>query len=254
MPKRKRTPTYAPRKRRRVFKKRTAPYRMRKRRFTKAVKKLIQNTAEVKRTSSNPQTYTFNADNSAMSAPVDIPQLFCAMAQGTGDGDRIGEQIRTKKAVLKVLVQAGLPNPSAECQILQLFIGKFKSLPGTPPTAAQLTGIFDDGSGTAAADGTLLSLLRSINSDMFTIYRYKRVKVGNSTAAGFTNNEFPAYRTFSIDVTKHLGLLKYNGELVSSPTNKHFYMFCNWVNPDGTTPDAQPPRVQYYLDFTYTDQ
>lgn len=252
MPKRPRTRPYSSRKRRRTFKKRPTAYRARKRNFTKAVKKLIQSTAEVKRTGQNPQDYTFAATNAAMSTPVDIPSQFCFLATGANDGDRIGEQVRTKRAILKVYISASTTAPNTS--ILQLFIGKALATPGSAPTAAQLTGIFDDGVAGAPADGTKLSLMRAINKDAFSISHYKKIKIGYANATGYANNDFPAYRMLSIDITKHLGVLKYTGSAGSAPNNKHMYLFMNWVNPQTATGGSTyPPEVKYYVDFTYTD-
>lgn len=249
MPKRKRTPTYGPRKRRRVFKKRVAPYRIRQRRFTKAVKKLIQSTAETKRTSADPVSYTFNANNGAMSAPIDLPSQFISLAQGTGDGERVGEQVNTKKATLKMLIQSN----ATEASVLQVFIGYRKNSPGILPSAPNLTDVFDDGAGTAPADGSLLSLMRSTNTDEWRFFTYRKLKVGPSNATGMVNNDFPAYRKIYIDLTKHLGKLRYQDNTSQPPTNKHMYLFMNWVNPATGTSSTNPPKVQFYLDYTYTD-
>lgn len=222
------------------------------------VKREIQKAAEVKRTGQDPQNYTFNADNSTMSNPVDLLSQFCVLQTGPDDGNRIGEQVRTKRAILKILVQATqtdiLPiGTTDEAQILQLFIGYHRETPGILPTSPQLVNIFDDGATGAPANGSLLSLMRSVNRDVFRISHYKKLKIGHADATAFANNDFPAYRMLSIDITKHLGLLRYTGSGAVAPNNKHLYMFCNWVNARNGVLSDRPPRVQYYLDFTYTD-
>lgn len=241
-------------KRRRTYRKsslkKIAPSRSRRRNFTKAVKKLIQSTAEVKHSAADPVAYTFNANNGTMSVPIDLTQTFIqGISVGASDGTRIGEQVTTKKALLKCLITA--PTTLTEASILQLFIGFRKETPGAIPTAAELTRIFDDGGGTAPADGTLFSLMRSVNRDEFRIFNYKKIKVGHANAAGFVNNDFPAYRMVTIDLTKHLGVVKWSS--LGGITNKHMYLWCNWVNPDGTVPDVANPKLNFYLDYTYTD-
>lgn len=220
------------------------------------VKSELSRRVEVKRTASDPLTYTFNSGasaNATMSTPVDLPQLFLSLPFGVNDGDRVGEQVRTKKATLKML----LNSPISEQIVLQVFVGYFKASPGTLPSGASLLNIFDDGGGVSSADGTLLSLLRSINTDQFRIIHYSRNKLGPATGgAGLTNNDFAIYRTKSIDLTKHLGTLKYSYVDATPPTNKHLYLFMNWVNVDGSISSGAAndlPRVQYYLDYTYTD-
>lgn len=245
------------RKRLRTFRKKGyIAARARKRRFTASVKKLIRSTAEVKRTAADPLTYTFNSGagaNATMSTPVDLPQLFLSIPFGVNDGDRVGEQIRTKKAILKLL----LHSPISEQIVLQVFVGYFKTSPGTLPSAASLLNIFDDGGGVAPADGTLLSLMRSVNTDQFRIISYTRHKLGPQIGGGgLSNNDFPIYKTKYIDLTKALGTLKFSHIDATPPTNKHLYLFMNWVQVDGAISGGAAndlPRVQYYLDYTYTD-
>lgn len=252
MPKRKYTRPYGPRKRRRSAKKRYSSSRIRKRRFTKAVKKLIQSTAEVKRTGQDPQDYVFNLGNSTMSDPVDLLFQFCSLATGPNDGQRIGERVRTKRAILRLIVTAS--RAEVQACVLQVFIGRLLDDPGSPPSALKLLGIFDDGLEGAPADGSKISLMRSINRDAFAISHYKKIKIGHAEAVGFSNNDFPAYRMISIDITKQLGVLKYTGSSSIPPNNRHLYMFCNWVDPaNASGSSAAPPTLAYYMDFQYTD-
>jgi len=249
------TPGY--RKRTRYMRKKAAPYRARKRAFTKSVKKLIQSSAETKCINTGPQTYLFNLNNSTASSPVDLPATFLFIPQGTNDGERIGEQIRTKKAVLKLSIQApDAANVPARAAILQLWIGYYKRTPGTAPTPSQLDEIYDQGPVTIPANGSITTLLRKVNTDVFRIHTYKQIKIGSSIAGAFANNDFPAFRKVYIDMTKAFGVVKYD-EFNNIPVNKQWYMWMNWVDPeDGVsvgTPSTRPPRVQFFLDYTYTD-
>lgn len=214
------------------------------------VKREIQKAAEVKRINADPVSYTFGVNNLTMSPAVDLNAYFLSIGEGTGDGERIGEEIMTKSAKMKMVIQS----PTNDAAILQLFIGTYKATPGSLPTAGQLGQIFDDGAGTASADGTLLSLLRSVNTDVWRIYNYKQLKIGRQNLSGSVqNNDFPLYRKLTIDLTKHLGKLKFPSGAAGPPTNKHLYIFCNWVNPLTGTSSTDPPKVQYYMDYTYTD-
>lgn len=215
------------------------------------VKSELSRRVESKRISTLPTTYTFRPTNATMSAPIDIPQQFLQITQGAADGQRVGESIMTKKAILKCIVIADSTAATQEPCILQLFLGFYRQDPGTAPNASALLNIFDAGSTTAPADGTPITLLYSINSDGFRILNYKQIKISQSSAVNLNNNDFPAYRKFGIDITKYLGNLKYQPSAVT-PTNKHLYLFCNWVNPLAAT-SSQPPTMHYYLDYTYTD-
>jgi len=237
----------------RVWKK-TRPAGLRKRAFTKRVKQLIQSSAEVKRCNADPISYTFNANNATMSAPVDLLSQFLQIANGVNDGERIGEQVRTKKATLKMLIQTPDLDGTSATAVLQLFLGYCKESPGSAPTNAQLLRIFDDGSITTDADGSLFSLLRPVNKDVFAIHNYRQIKIGAANANGFVNNDFAVYRKVFIDITKHLGVLKFpTGFVGDTATNKHLYLWCQWVDPETGTLSTRPPKVQFTIDYTYTD-
>lgn len=237
--------------------KKLAPSRSRRRNFTKAVKKLIISTAEKKRMDAFPFNYNFlldgdgtaKIDNSVMSRPVGLVENFCFCAKGTNDGQRIGEQVRVVSAKLNLLVRCPIQN---ECIILKFWIGRRKEDPGSVPTAGQLTRLLDQGSSVQAYNGTILNHMFPNNTDEYTILHTREVRVGHAGASGFTNNDFPAFRKVVIDLTKHVGILKYS-QLSSIPTNKHIYIWMSWINPDGTTPSVALPRVTMFMPVTYVD-
>jgi len=236
-----------------VYKK-TPPALTYKRAFNERVKQLIQQQAEVKRSNADPIDYTFNANNATMSAPVDLLSQFVQIPQGAADGSRNGEQVRTKKATLKMLIQAPDLDGTSATAVLQLFVGYCKETPGTAPSNAQLLRIFDDGAATQDADGSLFSLMRPVNRDVFNIHTYKQIKIGAANANGFVNNDFQVYRKVYVDITKILGVLKYPLASVGfTPTNRHLYLWCNWVDPETGTTSTRPPKVQFTIDYTYTD-
>lgn len=241
------------RKRRRNVRKKTSRRGVRGRSFKAKVSAVIRSTAETKRTNQNPHDYNFNPTNTTMSQPVFLHREL-QIANGQLDGQRIGEEVTVKTCKLRILLRA----QATETAILQIFIGKLKENPSARPTQADLKKIFDDGLGTAEANGTMFSLMRRLNRDVFTINHYKKYKIG--TAIPITgelavpNNDFPSYRFITIDLMKVLGgkLRFESGATPSYPTNKHLFMFCNWVNPVlGLS--SFPPLMKWYLDCTYTD-
>lgn len=251
-------------KRRKVLKPKYSAYRAKKRYFTKAVKKLIQSTAEVKHANTDVIEYNWNPGggitNAAMGPAICLmgptgstAQGSVQISQGDADGARVGNSCRTKSARLKVLMQPNILN--AAPVILQLFVGYIKQVPGTLPSAFSLTQIFDMGSSVAAADGTPTSLMWNINRDYFTIIHYSKTKLGGSnTSALASNNDFPALVMKTINLKTFNGVLKFNDNN-ANPTNKQLYLFANWVNPalpaGGDT--THYPQLSYYVDYAYTD-
>ena len=240
--------------------KRTSMARLRKRRFTARIKSLIHRTAETKSLSSAPVEYVFDNQNFNMSTPQDIMERL-TMEVGPSDGQRVGQKITTKSCRLKMIVRApppdidGLDNRRQSVAILQIFIGYNKESPSTPPTEQEMARIFDRGQQVTAANGTVDSLQYNINREQFRILYYKKVKVGNRNAADFANNDFPAYRLMNLNLTKFMGTLQYPGNLNAKPTNKHLFIFCNWVDPSERIGGRDnSPRLNWYLDHKYSDQ
>lgn len=224
-----------------------------KKKMNRLIKRQLEDKAEKKQTSRNPKAYAFSVDNSAMSPAISLTDDFMQITAGIEDGRRIGEEIRTTRAMLNIITVA----PPDGTSILLLFIGKYKRTPTTIPTAVQLARIFDDGEDTAAANGTYDTLIRKVNYDEFTINTYRQYKLGQSNNADFTNNDFSAYRKIRIDLSKQLGgVVKFgdNEALASvTPTNKHLYMWATWVNPRTGATSTNKPTMHYYLDYQYID-
>jgi len=217
------------------------------------VRSSIKRKMEKKSSSSDPIPYLFNTTatgNSVMSNPVPLNYTM-VIPQGVEDGDRIGQSVNGTRVTLKMIMVAP---PTSGSAILQVFIGKVRRFPTILPNAVELATIFDAGGTTAPADGSYGSLIRSINKEVWNITYYKQFKLALANSTNYANNDFKAYQKISIDLTKQLGgICKYSTDNNNEPTNKHLYMFCNWVNPASGLLSAVPPKLTYYVDYEYAD-
>jgi hypothetical protein len=140
--------------------------------------------------------------------------------------------------------------------ILQLFIGKLKADPGQLPPGSNLAQIFEDGGTTKPADGSYASLLRTVNRKLFTIYNYKKIKVGaafNALGAHNENNDFPIFRLMTIPLKALMGKATYSID-GGTVTNKNLFMFCNFVNIDGSNAvGTHNPVLEYWVNLEYND-
>jgi len=216
----------------------------------------INKNLEVKHSNTDPVDYVFNLgaiNNTAMSPAVSLTDCLTILT-GVTDGTRIGQKIRTKKAVLKFIVSAGF-GMLVPCYV-QVFIGVLKADPGTLPTAGALAGIFQDGQGTAAADGSLSSLLRSVNKDRFTVSHYLKFKLGLASTTVLNNNDFPLVVMKSIKLNKLYGDVKYSIDNSAADPNKNLFMWCTYTNITGSTGSttiSQVPNLNWYVDYEYSD-
>jgi len=219
------------------------------------IKKVVRSLAEKKSVNTDPQTYTFNASNATMSAAVDLAAPLAAIAQGNTDGTRVGNRIRLVRYTLKINFNAfyntGVPATDVPL-VVQMFIGRLKQDPAQLPSSTDLGRIYDDGSGSAGADGTMLSTLRDINTEYFNIVAYRKFKLGIAIGTGntYANNDFPLCQEFVLnDLLK--GEVIFNDAL--TPVNKFLYMWCTATRLDSATTSAAPCVCRYYISCQYTD-
>lgn len=213
------------------------------------ITKVVRSLAEKKSVNTDPVAYTFNGNNATMSAAVDLTTALTAIAQGNTDGTRVGNKIRLARYTLKIAFNYLGGGAGNDQGIVQMFIGRLKQDPSQLPSATDLTRIYQDGSGSAAADGTMISTLRDINTDYFQIVAYRKFKLGFSTGSG--NNDFPLYQEFVInDLLK--GDVTFNDAL--TPVNKFLYMWCTYTDlADTAVNTSLTVAARYYISCQYTD-
>lgn len=245
---------------RKTVKKRTYPKYSKKtvrptKNFTKAVKQVINRVAEMKATPYDELDYSLST-NSGFSTPVNLSDCF-NIAQGTGDGQRIGNTIDCKKAILNlVLRRNNLATPNLPCEVF-VYIGYLKGNRGTAPSATPFANFYQDGNSAKAWNGTALRTLRMVNKDIFIITNRFVQKIGSSasTTAQFANNDYPLLIRKKINLKALLGKVKYQYDNVNDAEHdKDLFMWVSWVNIDDSI-DASlfPIDMSYFVDMNYQD-
>jgi len=241
-----------------------------KRVLARRVEKKIASTANYQRTSITPYSSTtelFPFD--------DLTSVFQNVAQGVGQGDRIGNKIMVKNLVIKghfyrqpILDYSGNVLASVPAYVRMILFRNKQNL----DTPTDLSNFIQDGNTAVAPDNTLQDLTRYYNKDDYIIYATKTIKIGH---AGLfpngstpipneqipTNNDFPSAKFFSFNLMKHINKsIKYS-DVAPLPTN--FGMFLGFMvyAADGSTigPLSAPvdfPIVgyKYTVNMTYTDE
>lgn len=214
------------------------------------VKKEMLKQAEPKYCDNTPSVYTWNASNTTMAAAVDLSVAY-NLAQGTGQGDRIGNQITITNAVLNLNM---LATTGSSPQILTIFIGYIKDSRSTLPNAGTLATIFQDGNSSTGINETTLSLLRNINHDRFACSRYT-FKIGNNNSGGTTfNNDFPSFINKKISLSKVLGNVTWQTDGSTGVHTKNLYMWCQSTSIyNGSQAMAYMPVLNYFVDVKFKD-
>lgn len=221
--------------------------------FSRKVKKVISRMAEVKSVNTDPTTYAFNANNSTCSPAVDLTTPLEQIATGNTNGSRIGNRVQLKRYDIRMnfyMNPTYVSGATFRPGFVHVWFGTLKNDKFAQPNATDLTRLYDDGSGSAGPDQTVLSTLRDINKDYFNIHAYRKFKLGGA-GSPYPNNDFPIQKTI---IVKNLlkGQVVWNDGLLA--VNKSMYLWAHFTTVDSVNITIVPPILcDYYLSVKYTD-
>lgn len=168
-------------------------------------------------TNSSPATYTWFLQSNWN------VKLF-TLSQGAAQQQRIGNQIRLKKWIIRGLIH---PSPNVlETHLANTTQGYvtiyFGRLLSNEELVNSLTDLYENGNSSQTPAGTMAQIFKTINKDKYKVYYKKTFKVAPSAIqAGNTgqpalllaNNDFSLVKTFGFDVCKYIcknAVIKYN--------------------------------------------
>jgi len=189
-----------------------------------------------------------------------------AILQGTGQGDRIGNKIRTVSCYFNFVLRPtpfnGVSNPVPIPQNVIVMFGKVKNARAQLPTSGDFAKIWAAGNTFHFPYGNELDLLQDVNKDWFTVYKMLRFKVGNAANNGtggnaaasyYSNNDYKYNVVRRINITKYMPKLYIFNEGTTFPTNDGLFMWA-WCNPvDGSAASVIPCAMDYTLNYIYED-
>lgn len=189
-----------------------------------------------------------------------------SILQGTGQGSRVGNVIRTKYATLKgVLAPVGInqtTNPTPAPMEVCLWIFKMKDLRnGNGLIDAENTinnQFFQSNNGTTGVTGSLINIVQAINKDTVHCY-YKRIfKLGfaaGQAGGSIANNDFQYNRKFSINITKYLPKVIKFDDNDDDPSINHVFAYIAPFRADGTVITAlnYGATCDWELNYVYED-
>ena len=208
----------------------------------------IARTAETKQATAELVYTRFNAgitNNSEMYG------ILPGLAQGIGADQRIGDQIRPKKLVVRGYINYDCPsNQPAAMIISRMFCFQPKSFRDYLNKGSVPNTLLTNGANPSAFTGALLEITRPQNREQFTFY--KDQKHTFLKPWGYTNTTSPTYITdvtamdkslchfFTITLTaKQLpAVLKYNTDGATHPTNFLPLMALGYADAFNASPDT----------------
>lgn len=256
--------------------------------FRKAVKGVISSVAETK--VCNYYYNNFGVVNTTSTAfqgtikslsPSGSSGAMITISQGTAAGQRVGNKLSVKKAILAGTVHINTvydavtnynPCPLKVC----LWIFQLKG--GVTDDATSVNDVvqnyfFEFGNTSIGMSGAVVDLTRAVNTSYVTLLKKRVFSVGTQqTVSGFgvnapnnTNQQFSSneqiMRMFKIDVTKILRKTYTFNDTSNTTSNRQ--VWCMWVpyRVDGRIPDTStglntgpvPAYISWSYDFYYKD-
>lgn len=192
--------------------------------------------------------------NTSWSAPID---------QGVGQGQRIGNTIKTRKLLLKYVLY---PSPyhatitdQPQPQEVIIWIGYLRNNRLKTPDVSDFNTFFQNGSTTSAPYSNLWDVTLPVNMDLFHICKTIRHKLGTAIYTDyngikpqsyFANNDFKLNCSRSIDCTGYINkTLKFDDQISDPDTG--LYMWMTAVNSDGTTGNVNVSTVGMFYTVRY---
>jgi hypothetical protein len=241
-------------------------------RVSNAVKKYVKRSIhtnlenKIANVTSSGNTITSYGVNSNLFVVSCCP--YSAISQGTGQGARIGNEIKTRACyfnfVLRPAPYSASNNPIPIPQIVMIFFGKVKNSRALQPVNSDFAKLFQTGNTSQAPYSNTLDLIATLNKDWFTIYKTLQFKIGyaqtdavagsNSAFEYYQNNDYKFNAVRKLNITKMMPkTFKFN-DTTSQPTNDGLWMWAMCVPADGSNgASAIPISMDFNMTYVYED-
>lgn len=195
-----------------------------------------------------------------------------SIPQGVLQGNRIGNQIKTRQVYLNYIIRPqpydAVANPQPRPCNVQLLLGYVKNTPCFQPGAIDIQQLFQNGSAVAAPIGNNRDIISITNTDYWAIKKRWTHKVGNSNFGGTTasapdqsQNQFYANNDYKLCIMKRINITKFLpvslqfNDAGVTPTSKNLFFMYYAVAATGVTLPATtlPMNMEFWVDYHFED-
>lgn len=230
--------------------------------LNKVVKEAIARMAEKKATIASGTNVAISSASGT--TPLAI-SLAPSLAQGTAQNQRVGNQIRVVKAIIRghigLLPYNALLNPQPAPIIVKLWLCRYKKLNTNLIASTDVaTAFFDTGGGVSGFNGNIFDVEAYPNMDSWDVLQTKVIKVGAaagtnvipSTNAQYFDNSSSVV-PFEFQFASNLGVCLFN-DSTAIPTNKNLFLVVQAVLATGTaSANLTPAEMHYSTKIEYID-
>lgn len=242
-----------------------------KKSLVKLIKRVATSTEERKESNqfslNTPLPNVTNAGWTTSSIPICPFATGFVIPQGVGQGQRVGNQIRTQKCMVRGILHPTIFDAATNPQPLpfevRMLLFKDKFFRSGQPSAVAID-LFQNGSSVLPPQNDLVDMLLDVNRDRYQVYHDEILKVGYAGYEGsgtlpsfqsFTNNDFALNAKFSVDCTKFLpAVIDYN-DGGTSPMSDTLWMIFLPVAANGSQLSANNSglAMAWQATYEYTD-
>lgn len=239
--------------------------------FKAMVNRAVNRTEEKKESNvyslNTPLPSVANAGWTSSSISIAPSSTGFVIPQGTGQGNRIGNHIRTKRAYVKGILHQNTydltTNPIPLPLQVRMLIFKDKFNKSGQPSAVALD-LFQTGSTSVGPQNDLVDQILDVNKDRYQVYHDEIMKVGfaayNGTGTSavfqsFANNDFQMNCKFEVDITKFIPKQIMYNDAGAAPMNDNLWMIFIPSQTVGGTVSANSTmlNMSWSATYEYTD-
>lgn len=212
----------------------------------------------------------FTTGNVIQLTPSVQTNYLYTITQGTGAGNRTGNQIKLRNAVLKFVLYpqaynvTSNPNPKPLNILMYIVSGKKSVLSNSVADMVTIcnSNIYKLGSSSSAMLGNLYDAISYINTDVLQVHYQTQFKLSpaqfytpNATQANYNNNDYKYNIMRRINVTKYLPKTIAFDDANNNSTSKQVFAIFAPVYADGTSMASTifPCSIFASMDVTYED-
>ena len=209
--------------------------------LNKAIKKVIHSQIENKTwTSTNVNTTIVTASSSALTYFNLLPILI----QGTGAQNRIGNEVRVRRAYIKgrinILPYNVTTNPLPASVLVKMWVVREKLNNNSNQLQNSASNFFTVNSAPIGPTSTILDTLYDVNTDYYSVFATRTIELSTGWNSGTTYTTPTGSKgsftvPFYFNLTKHVGLLKWNDTSPTYTTNKNLFLVFQAVYSDGSS-------------------
>lgn len=214
----------------------------------------------------NSQISSYGTTAGGLSLPLTPAPSIIDIQQGSGQGARVGNRIKTKRVKLSLTFVPNSYNATSNpTPIPQMIVGYiYYDTQNSTVVSAPDSTFVQLGSSSEALRGRVLDAISEVNTDRWKLFKKFTLKVGFATNTGtgasannanFANNGFEMEQSRTFDVTKYCPKYITYNDTSGITTSRNCLLYLQSIPYNGGVNPAAgiPTQVNVAIEYKYSD-